>query len=512
MLAWLCGSVLVLAVLLGGGTHAGFLGDVVVQLLSIPLLIASFWSFLASTQSESLKGRWILLLGVVPILVIGVQLCPLPIDIWSGGNALMATDSGPNLGVLRRSWAALSITPQATWAAAASLLAPFAVFVSTTQLDLAKRLYITWLILGLGALSLLLGFLQFAQGPESGLRFYDITNPTEAVGFFANRNHFAALLYVTLLLGSVWFARTGQSNQEKSKPRSILWLTAAGLFIVSVVAGLAVARSRAGLFLGMAALIGVVLLILGHRHESKQKDRRVSSGRMAIITVLFAMLFSAQVALGGLLSRFEQDPLDDLRIPLAATTLKVAMTSLPFGAGLGSFRPVYATVENDKDVHVSYANRAHNDFLEFFLETGILGPSLLTLFLVWFSCRVYGAWFREASEQGSQLLLQRAATLILGLLLFHSLVDYPLRTTALSAVFAFFCGLLISSNSEPPPDEDKPAESGQPRKRSPRKVSPPQLWAADSGWPEDWRSEKQHSEGQLICDHLITAGNKPALE
>ena len=60
-----------------------------------------------------------------------------------------------------------------------------------------------WLILGLGAVSLLLGFLQMTQGPASDLRFYEVTNPSEAVGFFANRNHFAALLNVTLIVSAL---------------------------------------------------------------------------------------------------------------------------------------------------------------------------------------------------------------------------------------------------------------------------------------------------------------------
>src|SRR6516164_1973002 len=50
--------------------------------------------------------------------------------------------------------------------------------------------------------NLIFGFLQMAQRPGSTLRFYDVTNPKEAVGLFANRNHFAAHLYVTLVLAA----------------------------------------------------------------------------------------------------------------------------------------------------------------------------------------------------------------------------------------------------------------------------------------------------------------------
>ena len=51
---------------------------------------------------------------------------------------------------------------------------------------------------------------------------------------------------------------------------------------------------------------------------------------------------------------------------------------------------------------------------------------------------------RKFNGHDPQLLLQRAATLIIFLLLTHSLVDYPLRTTALSSIFMFFCAVLAT--------------------------------------------------------------------
>ena len=63
---------------------------------------------------------------------------------------------------------------------------------------------------------------------------------------------------------------------------------------------------------------------------------------------------------------------------------------------------------------------------------------LAAAFLVWFALRVR----REATTQegeGSQL--GRAALIVIGLLMLHSLVDYPLRTIAMSCVFALACAL-----------------------------------------------------------------------
>src|SRR5690606_465747 len=73
-------------------------------------------------------------------------------------------------------------------------------------------------------------------------------------------------------------------------------------------------------------------------------------------------------------------------------------------------------------------------------------------------------------------LLARAATIALGLLVAHSVVDYPLRTGAMAAVFAFACGLLVT----PPRAARHPAAASSPAlARSRRTADVP--WTADPG-------------------------------
>jgi O-antigen ligase len=347
-------------------------------------------------------------------------------------------------------------------------------------------------LLGLGGLALVLGFFQMAQGPSGSLRFYEVTNASEAVGFFANRNHFAAGLYVTLVLGGLWHISTARQLLQTSEAtsRSVLWLTTAALFLVCVVAGLAMARSRAGMILAMAALIGIVLMVLRERNDGEDSKvrSRITMGRMSIMTVLFAAIFAAQFGLGSIMSRFEGDQLEELRVPLARTTLETALQSLPFGVGLGSFVPVYATVEKDKDILDSYANRAHNDLAEIFLETGVFGLLLLLAFFLWFFPKAWKVWLKpDGGKQSVQVRLQRAATLIIMLLLAHSLVDYPLRTTALASLFAFFCAILAT---EAPAPQARPIQPDR-KRPAPRKPElhgmPGDKWGEDLQWPKSWQ-------------------------
>jgi len=493
MLFWFCSAVLAAAILAGGGTHSGFYGDVFLQLLSIPLLAAVIWP--AFNKEEPSRKRAQLALGLCGLIVfIGVfQLLPFSAHFWSAGAGLFdgkikETAAGSF------AFATPSLTPEATWAAVASLLVPLSIFGAALQLDRSQRMRLCFLVLGLGAASLLLGFLQMAQGPESPLRFYDYTNPTEPVGFFANRNHFAAYLNVTLVLAGVWFAMTAEQALERGvlESRSLLWFAAAVAFLVADVAGLAMARSRAGLLLAMAALLGTGLMAVkqwGRRLPSEGR-RSIGSRRAFFAVALFAVIFAAQFGLGSILSRFQGDSLEDLRIALNRTTFDAVLKALPTGTGLGSFVPVYATVEKEEDAFAGYANRAHDDLAEILLETGLIGGGLLLAFFAWFGRKAYLAWAQTVTDESrSQLMLERAATLILALLLLHSLVDYPLRTTALGSIFAFFCAVLAA----PAQPSHKGGSAGERQVRRQRShpsygisTPPAERWGSNAEWPDEW--------------------------
>ena len=82
----------------------------------------------------------------------------------------------------------------------------------------------------------ILGHFQVAQGQASPLRFYQFTNPTEAVGFFANRNHFAALIYSVVLLTAAWAIhawRRGGSAFKRKDFNAASILAALGWFYAS---------------------------------------------------------------------------------------------------------------------------------------------------------------------------------------------------------------------------------------------------------------------------------------
>ena len=495
MLFGLCCVVVVLALLAGGGTHSGFYGDVAVQFLSIPLLIASLWPAFGHNNAQKTRSRMALALCITCALVVLLQVFPLPFDVWSGRHVLFPEGDNARFGGASPGWSTLSITPDATWAAAVSLLVPLAVFSSVMQLGFNERLKLCWVLLGVGGVSLALGFLQVSQGPDSALRVFEMTNPEDAVGFFANRNHFAAFMNVALVLSALWLAQEMESSFDRRAVNSFsfLSLAAAAALFVAITAGLALARSRAGAFLAIVMLAAIVVMILAHSRSLQAKNRmrrKAGASRIIWAVALFAVFFGLQIGLGRLLTRFQADAAADLRIPLNWTTFETAIRALPFGTGLGSFVSVYATVEKSKDVVAGFVNRAHNDLAEFLLETGVIGAGLVLLFLAWLSRQFYLAWSRpDPDDSPWQALLKRASTLIVILLLAHSLVDYPLRTTALSAVFAVFCGFLAAPGSGPDRAERKTRRRTFAAKWPEPVTQNAEPWNADLQWPVGWQKK-----------------------
>ncbi len=524
----LCALVTVSAVLLGGGTHSGFLSDALLQLLAVPLLIASLWRLSDMPPNTRPWGTIAFCLAItsVPLL----QLVPLPPAIWT---TLPNRDSVTEVFTLvgrELPWRPMSVSPHATWLSALSLLVPLAIFLSTLLLGHRQRRLLSLIVVSVGLVSVFIGLIQVASGPNSWLRFFTVTNTTEAVGFFANRNHFAALLYAVTMFAAAWAVDatlSGSSGPERERfaTVSVVPLIAGFAVLVMLVAAQTMARSRAGLGLTIFALLGAYGLAVA--------DKRSTSGitptKLLIGATALAVIFAAQFALYRIMERFASDPLQDARIPFARATMEAAQTYLPFGSGMGTFVPVHAMFEKPENLLANtYGNRAHNDFLELWLETGVIGVALIAVFAIWFILRCLTIWRRAPfGVRDIDQTLARAATIVVALLIAHSLADYPLRTGAMMAIMAFACALMIKP---PLGDEGEARTEWRARRESVKSVragrealgkhlNPPQWsrpaprpdtfpegaateprptpnaqrWGQDIEWPEEWGNAKKPS-------------------
>lgn len=465
-LFYLCAATILAALLLGGGTRSGFLSDTLLQFLCLPLLLASMWQISGLPAEAPVRKAGLLcaLLLVIPLL----QIVPLPPVIWTNLPGRGPQKEAFELVGQGVPWMPISATPGSTLLGLLSLVVPLSIFFGTSLLGFRDRRLLSLLVIAVGTVSAFVGLSQVAGGTAGGLRFFEFDNSSEAVGFFANRNHFAALLYCVLLLSFAWIAALALSGAEV--PAGSHWLSStavlpllAGLAIVLVLlAAEAMARSRAGIGLTMASLVGGFLIaFVGRRNSFGSLPAQIVAGSMAL-----AIVFVAQLALYRIMARFGSDPLLDARIPLADTTFEAVRQFMPFGSGVGTFVPIYAMFEKPSDLRVdAFANRAHNDLLEMGLELGLFGILILAVFALWFGIRLVRVWRTpQGREIGFNDFLQRAASILVLLLIAHSLVDYPLRTGALMAMFAFACGLLVQPyrTKSDVPEAASPARRAKP--------------------------------------------------
>jgi O-antigen ligase len=442
--------VLAAACVFGGASRSGFFGDIAVQLLAIPLLVVGARDWLVRmAKHERWRTEYLFLnfACIASILLIFFQLTP-----WSSGIVEIMESSRPHLlsghnsATSSVALSGIVVAPASSWAAVASAIPFFAVFFATSSLGQEDRARLAMIVVALGGVSLLMGFLQVSQGHESGLRLYTNTNPSEAVGFFANRNHFSAFLYVTLVLTAVLLVVFDRMPIPRPmlNSRHVFCLVLAGMLLIAILSGIALARSRAGMALGLAATVGMLALHWPRERTSGRNvgNRSTSTRQLLTAAMAFGVIFAIQFGMQRAMSRFEADPFSDLRTALSPATIALALENLPLGTGLGTFEQTYAVSEADTNLFSGYANRAHNDWAEFLLETGLPGAVAAGLFLIWLTIRTIAVW-KGPPHSGDIVILKKGASLIIVLLLIHSTVDYPLRTTALSSIFAFAAALLV---------------------------------------------------------------------
>lgn len=358
-----------------------------------------------------------------------LQLIPLPPDLWSRLPGRGAVVRSFALAAIPAPWLPWSLAPYETVKSALALIPPIAVFLGVLALQDRERGLIVGVLLFMTVLGLAVGAIQLVSSDDSVMYFYPTTNTGSPVGFFANRNHEALLLTITLPLAAAW-----ASNVRDNR---IAIGVGAALILMAIV-GVGVERSRAGVLLLGPALVGSALVLANRPRREGRLSVAVIIG--AVVSVI-AVMMVVRYALEPLLARFYEPEARDLRVLAAGPISSAAAAYAPFGTGVGSFEQVYYTVEPLELVGKNFLNHAHDDYLELWLEGGVFAAGLILSFVLWWVAAAIDIW--RPSQRNRQSVYAGAGTFIVLLVLIHSALDYPLRTIAISSVFAFACALMI---------------------------------------------------------------------
>lgn len=417
---------LALSFALGGASQNHALRLALVELASLPLLVLASGRLLETGVWREHRFTLGLLAAVVAIPLI--QLMPLPPAVWTSLPGRDQMVLALELAGLEPGWAPLSVMPDRTWGSALALAPPATFFLAMLSLTHIQRERMVHVCIAVAIAGILLGAAQLASGGDN-LYLWNVSGG-QVRGFFANRNHLASSLLVALPFAIVFGAATLRRRDRRT---SALWFGA--LFAGLVVVALAAIRSRAGITLFapvMAASLLAAWIAAGRG--------RPGPGLLVMVGAVGAALTAVAVlALPPILARFDTESQLEGRSDRWPLVAEAAQTYLPLGSGIGSFDAVYRSVEPLEELDSTFFNQAHNEYLETWLEAGWLGGGVILAFLIWYARRCWTAWKAPPSREGD---LQRAASIGIGVLLLHSVGDYPLRTTTLAVVFALCCGLL----------------------------------------------------------------------
>lgn len=406
----------------GGSSFGDVLGQVLVRAGAWACLVGMI--LFGTKRPFRERGRAVLLFLVAAVLLAAVQLVPLPPDLWARlpGRAAFATASA--FAGDPAPWRPLATVPSAALNALGSLVVPCAVLFLVAGTAEVSDGAVIKILLGMVVAGMFIGLFQFA-----GASLYDplINRGDEVAGTFSNHNHFALMMACGLLLAPAWAFYDGRRPGWRGA-------VVIGLIPLLVMAILA-SGSRAGMLVGVVALgCGSAMVWRPLRRILGRSPRWVFPALIAGLAVTLAGLVALTVAADRAVSIHRAlmlDPGQDMRRRALPTVLAMTREYFPLGSGLGGFDAVFRMHEPFGLLKPTYFNRAHNDFLEIVLDTGVFGLMLLIAALAWWAWMSVRAW---RPGPGSQAMLPRLGSALLLIVGLASIVDYPARTPMMMAV------------------------------------------------------------------------------
>ena len=422
------------ACLILGGSAQGIWLNAILQLAGIAIIA---WAAVdRSDEPAAPPARQLLWLTLAALAVVALQLVPLPAALWASmGPRATVAEGLRALGVQSASHP-LSLAPADGLDTLLRIIPALALICAMVRLRAYRPHWLAFALIAGTLAGISLAAMQVAS--SSGY-LYEETSPGRGVGFFANADHMATLLVITIPFLAAMIAAARTSSMQRY---SAVFAIAAGLGIV-VVVGVALNGSLAGYGLALPVIAASIVIIL-----PPSSRLRLWVIGLAVLLVLGSVVALETTSIGSNKLGEHAASSAQSRADIFATTARATADFMPFGSGLGSFPSVYPLYEHPQQVTSEYVVHAHNEYAELALELGLAGIVLMLLFLAWWGAGVWRAW--RTAEAGP---FARAAAVASAAVLIHSLVDFPLRTAAVSACFGMCLALLADSRAAPPKEK-----------------------------------------------------------
>jgi O-antigen ligase len=394
------------------------------------------------------RYRWGALLWLPWLAWVLLQTLSLPegrLTAWSPAAALAHAAAAPMNGAPLDT---LSIMPGATLAAWQLSLGYLALYLSValTCRDRSRRRLVAVVLVLAGLFQAVYGSLMTLSGAELGFFARKQFYLGYATGTFVNRNHLAAYLELTSAVGlGLVLADLKEAGAGSWRLRLSNWIELAfstklrvrialGVMVIALV----LTRSRMGntAFFVALSLTGLAWVLL--------RERRLFLRALLLFASLLAvdtLIVSHWFGLDQVVSRIQTTRLEQEERPLVYQELPRLLAQYRVtGSGLGSFAQAFMPYRPAE--MKGYYDHAHNDYIEFLVETGVPGLGLLLLLAgvhVLYALRV--AWKREERLPQGICVGFVMATLALAM---HAAVEFNFQIPAIAASYVALMGLVLS--------------------------------------------------------------------
>jgi O-antigen ligase len=306
------------------------------------------------------------------------------------------------------------------------------------------------LMLLMGCFEALYGLIQTYSGSYHVLWYKMDLTKEQVKGTFINCNHFAAFMAMGVVLaatfaGAIAPERRVSRNTCRRKPslrsRVASFLEGEEFLFKRILVGLAGVVMGLGLIFsaskgailswaGAMFLLGLLLIL-------REKYRR--KGALFIGIFLLICGYAVQIGVEYPLERFMKvESVIESRSRYAARTMDLFADFQVAGVGVGNFQYAFPKYQSEKDKKKYYIY-AHNDWVQYMAEAGIVGLGLLLGGVAYYIFRTMKLWARR--KDAYAVCLGVAPVVALAYIGVHSYVEFTLHTPANVLILLFIMAI-----------------------------------------------------------------------
>lgn len=312
----------------------------------------------------------------------------------------------------------------------------FFLFVNNLKHRKYARIF-AFAVISVGTMISIYAVAQFMTGSTSilGVEQPDVY-AHRASGTYICPNHLAGFLEMTLPL-ALALTLAGRLEQYQK----ILL----GFASLVLLAGIAVTVSRAGY---VASLCGVALILVTLFNSHKYRIPALAAAALLIVAAAWFLLSKphAETRFSELMTTTQ---LDEGRGAIYKSSLEMASKTSLFGRGSGTYASQIHSYLTDKTQDDPYF--AHSDYLQLWIEWGLVGVALLAALLIVSGFDVFKIW-QYVQRKGESFNPQDStrSALFLGVtgavlaILIHSAVDFNMHIPANAMLAVVLFAFLLS--------------------------------------------------------------------